>query len=31
MAEINKINHELRTIMTSYIPDGILLIAEKKD
>ena len=31
MSEINKINHELRTIMTSFIPDGILLIADKKD
>ena len=29
MGEIKKINNELQTIMTSYLPDGIVLIADK--
>lgn len=29
MGEIKKINDELHTIMTSCLPDGILLIADK--
>ena len=29
MGEIKKINNELHTIMTSYLPDGIVLIADK--
>jgi hypothetical protein len=31
MGEIKKINNELHTIMTSCLPDGILLIADKEN